>query len=283
MKIKDLTGFNTKELVEGRHGSFTNYYDSDGNDLRGGNDEANLWYRYDPQDGRLKQNMIAGHQEREAHKLGYRDSREAALRVHGIVKSKYHQGKWIQNQGGKWVEVHPYGKPEVENEGIASAAMAKLPGFLNTIGKDSQSIAKIQDQITQRIANAGAGNPAVAHLNDAHSLLSQMYKNPTEEQAKAFYQAVQKANGAGIRESASAGATSAANIGTVDAPQLSPGKARGKKSYIGSPGKSGTKAPPQPKVVQPKTKMGTAVNGLDIKGSSLFGGPKKKASVIKRR
>jgi len=283
MKIKDLTGFNTKELVEGRHGSFTNYYDSDGNDLRGGNDEANLWYRYDPQDGRLKQNMIAGHQEREAHKLGYRDSREAALRVHGIVKSKYHQGKWIQNQGGKWVEVHPYGKPEVENEGIASAAMAKLPGFLNTIGKDSQSIAKIQDEITQRIARAGAGNPAVAHLNDAHSWLSQMYKNPTEEQAKAFYQAVQKANGAGIRESASAGATSAANIGTVDAPQLSPGKARGKKSYIGSPGKSGTKAPPQPKVVQPKTKMGTAVNGLDIKGSSLFGGPKKKASVIKRR
>ena len=57
----------------------------------------------------------------------------------------------------------------------------------------------------------------------------------------------------GMSESASAGATSAANIGTVDAPQLSPGKARGKKSYTGSPGKSGTKAPPQPKVVQPKT------------------------------
>ena len=77
----------------------------------------------------------------------------------------------------------------------------------------------------------------------------------------------------GMSESASAGATSAANIGTVDAPQLSPGKARGKKSYIGSPGRSGTKAPPQPKVVQPKNKNGTAKNGLDIKGTSLFGGP----------
>ena len=82
--------------------------------------------------------------------------------------------------------------------------------------------------------------------------------------------------GAPISESATAGATSAANIGTVDAPHISPGKARGKKSYIGSPGHSGTKAPPQPKVVQRKTKSGTAVNGLDIKGASLFGGPPQK-------
>jgi hypothetical protein len=90
--------------------------------------------------------------------------------------------------------------------------------------------------------------------------------------------------GAPISESATAGATSSANIGTVDAPHISPGKARGKKSYTGSPGTgSGTKAPPQPKVVQPKTKSGTAVNGLDIKGSSLFGGPANEAAVIKRR
>ena len=79
-------------------------------------------------------------------------------------------------------------------------------------------------------------------------------------------------------ESATVGATSSANIGTVDAPHLSPGKARGKKSYTGSPGKSGTKAPPQPKVNQPKNKDGTAKNGLDIKGASLFGGP-----PVKRR
>lgn len=76
-----------------------------------------------------------------------------------------------------------------------------------------------------------------------------------------------------IIESATAGATSAANIGTVDAPQISPGKARGKKSYLGSPTSgSGTKAPPQPKIVQPKTKAGTAVNALDMKGANLFGG-----------
>jgi hypothetical protein len=86
-----------------------------------------------------------------------------------------------------------------------------------------------------------------------------------------------------ISETATAGATSAANIGTVDAPHISPGKARGKKSYIGSPGKSGSKAPPQPKIYQPKNSDGTAKNGLDIKSKSLFGGPAKASGVIKRR
>jgi len=83
-----------------------------------------------------------------------------------------------------------------------------------------------------------------------------------------------------ITETATAGATSAGNIATVDAPHISPGKARGKTSYIGSPwgGKSGTKAPPQPKIKQKKKKDGTAVNALDLKGTSIFGG-----KTIKRR
>ena len=79
-----------------------------------------------------------------------------------------------------------------------------------------------------------------------------------------------------LLETATAGATSAASIATVKAPQLSPGKARGKKSYIGSPGKSGTKAPPQPKVVQPKKSDGTAVNALDMKNNIFGGAPVKR-------
>ncbi len=72
-------------------------------------------------------------------------------------------------------------------------------------------------------------------------------------------------------ETATAGSTSAGNIATVVSPHISPGPARGKKSYIGSPASgSGTKAPPQPKVKQPKKKDGTAVNALDMK-ASLFG------------
>ena len=89
-----------------------------------------------------------------------------------------------------------------------------------------------------------------------------------------------------VAESATAGATSAANIGTVVNPQLSPGKARGKKSYTGSMATgSGTKAPPQPKVVQPKKSDGTAVNALDMPGKkgNLFGSQAESMSTIKRR
>lgn len=70
-------------------------------------------------------------------------------------------------------------------------------------------------------------------------------------------------------EDATAGATSAANIGTVVNPHISPGKSRGKKGYTGSPGKSGTKSPAQPKV--------KAVSALDT-NVSLFG----EGNAIKR-
>ena len=80
-----------------------------------------------------------------------------------------------------------------------------------------------------------------------------------------------------LLETATAGATSAGNVGTVVSPHLAIGKARGNKSYTGSPGKSGTKAPKPPKVVQPKTKDGTAVNALNMK-NNIFGG----GAAIKR-
>lgn len=75
-----------------------------------------------------------------------------------------------------------------------------------------------------------------------------------------------------LGENATAGATSAANIGTVVSPHIAIGNKRGKKSYTGTPGHSGKHAPKPPKVVQPKNKDGTAKNALDIKGTSLFGG-----------
>lgn len=75
-----------------------------------------------------------------------------------------------------------------------------------------------------------------------------------------------------VSETASAGATSSASIGTVVNPHISPGKARGKKSYTGSVSTgSGTKSPPQPTIVQPKNSNGTAKNGADL-NVSLFGG-----------
>ena len=74
-----------------------------------------------------------------------------------------------------------------------------------------------------------------------------------------------------LGETATAGATTAASIGTVVSPHIAIGKDRGKKSYTGSPGKSGTKAPALPKAVQAKNSDGTAKNALDIK-TNIFGG-----------
>ena len=71
-----------------------------------------------------------------------------------------------------------------------------------------------------------------------------------------------------IKEQATAGATSAGNIASVVSPHIAIGKDRFKKSYTGSPGRSGTKAPNVPKPVKQKP----TDNALDG-GASLLGGP----------
>ena len=76
-----------------------------------------------------------------------------------------------------------------------------------------------------------------------------------------------------IGEAASPGATSSGNIATVVSPHIAIGQDRFKKSYTGTPGKSGTKAPRLPKIVQPKKKDGTAKGAHALPGVSLFGGP----------
>ena len=84
-----------------------------------------------------------------------------------------------------------------------------------------------------------------------------------------------------VREQATAGATSSGNIATVTSPHVAIGKDRGNKSYIGSPGRSGTKAPRLPKIIQPKNPDGSAKGaqtGKLGKDGSLFGGPLVKRS-----
>ena len=76
-----------------------------------------------------------------------------------------------------------------------------------------------------------------------------------------------------VQEQATDGATSAGNIATVVSPHIAIGRDRFSKSFTGSPGKSGTKAPRLPKIVQPKNKNGTAKGAHALKGVSLFGGP----------
>ena len=76
-----------------------------------------------------------------------------------------------------------------------------------------------------------------------------------------------------IKEQATAGATSAGNIASVVSPHIAIGKDRFKKSYTGTPGVSGTKAPKLPKIVQPKNPNGTAKGAHALQGMSIFGGP----------
>ena len=78
-----------------------------------------------------------------------------------------------------------------------------------------------------------------------------------------------------FRETATAGATSSGNIASVVSPHIAIGKDRGNKSYTGTPGMSGTKAPRLPKIVQPKNPDGTAKGAQTGKltGVNLMGGP----------
>ena len=76
-----------------------------------------------------------------------------------------------------------------------------------------------------------------------------------------------------ISETATAGATSSGNIASVANPQVAIGADRFKKSYTGTPGVSGTRAPRLPKITQPKNPDGTAKGAHALPGVSLFGGP----------
>ena len=84
-----------------------------------------------------------------------------------------------------------------------------------------------------------------------------------------------------IIENATAGATASGNIATVVSPHIAIGKDRGNKAYTGTPGRSGTRAPRLPKIVQPKNPDGTAKGAQTgkLKGVSLFGGPAIKRNM----
>lgn len=108
-------------LENRRYGGFDSYqrdYDSSrtgfGRPRREIDDEANLMYIY--RDGRLKQRMIDNHEERSAHAEGFRDTQEKALKLHGIIRSKFNPKKWVQKQGTEWVQVFPFGEPTDTNK-----------------------------------------------------------------------------------------------------------------------------------------------------------------------
>ena len=86
-------------------------------------DESNMLYIY--VDGRLKQKMVSNQNERQARAQGFRDSQDEALKLHGIIRSKFDPKKFVQNQGGKWVQVFPYGEEQGMAEGYEPPTSAK--------------------------------------------------------------------------------------------------------------------------------------------------------------
>jgi hypothetical protein len=97
-------------------GGYRNYDDNRtgfGRPSRDMSDEANMMYRYDTADGKLKQRMIANPQRQQAFNAGFKDTHEEALKAHNIIRSKFGANKYVQKQGAKWVPVYPYGEQGV--------------------------------------------------------------------------------------------------------------------------------------------------------------------------
>ena len=117
MKFNEIS-----ENLRGRrdYGDYNNNRTGFGRRERDMSDESNLLYIY--KNDRLHQAMISNRVEREARAQGFRDTPEEALRMHGIIKSKFKPGKWVQKQGTQWVEVHPFGKADDVAESATAGA-----------------------------------------------------------------------------------------------------------------------------------------------------------------
>jgi len=174
------------------------------------------------------------------------------------------------------VKLTPDGSKELDDTNITSP--------VNNWLKKTTKKKKVKEGVMQT-GDTGMGTPEAnkrgSGVANYVSLPHQSQFETVDDLDEKFTNAVKKIkrkhlSDKAVEESATAGATSSGNVASLGMnPALSPGPARGKKSYTGTPGHSGTKAPPQPKVKQPKTANGTAKNGLDMKGS-IFGQPIKR-------
>lgn len=133
--FNDSMGESSDEVEEayGRRDAYQRDYDHSvagmtGNRRREVDDEANIMYKV--VDGRLKQKMVDVRDERDAKAQGFRYEQKDALRVAGIIPSKFKPGKWVQkdNASGKWIEAFPFGQPDAptKTEGLSFKDYAAL-------------------------------------------------------------------------------------------------------------------------------------------------------------
>lgn len=223
MKIKDFLGegWNKRDAYQRDYDSSVSGFNRPARDM---DDESNLLYIYT--DGRVKQKMVSNRVEREARAQGFRDSPEQALKMHGIIRSKFNPKKWVQKQGDKWIEVHPFGEPVAEELDMDLLKAAQKGAKEKPTKKDPES---------ERNAHKKYG-----YRDDSESKDKSLddLTHPADRKKK-------------VKEEATAGATSSANVsvGAV---------------YKNKPAK------------QAKNKDGTAKNALDMKANLMTGGSIKR-------
>jgi len=234
------------------------------------------WYKV--VDGRMKEKWVYPDDKGEAEYNGWRPDQTRALKHAHIVRSKFHQGKFVKNEGGKWIEVFPFGKPEGVSEefkgnirdteiknvdpknhtqGEGNFVKNQLhtmnrviTHLINAIGDDEDLPDWVQSEIAQ------ASDKIVTVMDYSISSKEQDIENSTGNSALMKEQ--------NVKESATVGATSSANVATVINPDYA-------NNANNKPVKS--------------------VNALDQNKVSLFGAPmedykpkaRKKAAIIKRR
>jgi hypothetical protein len=154
MKINDILS----ESRWDRRDAYQRDYDSSqsgfGRGHRDMSDESNLLYIY--KNERVMQRMVGNHEERQARAEGYCDTPEQALRKHNIIRSKFDPKKWVQKHGDKWVQVYPFGKPELEEDG--EFAGANGPVSVNKQGDRTIVQRKEWDQSTAGSGGLTSGN-----------------------------------------------------------------------------------------------------------------------------
>ena len=96
--------------------------------------------------------MVSNRVEREARAQGFRDTPEQALKLHGIIRSKFKPGKWVQKQGTQWAEVHPFGQPDKEvDEDSGMLKVAKDDDNMTILQNPTTGV---QTQIDKKNPNA---------------------------------------------------------------------------------------------------------------------------------
>jgi hypothetical protein len=94
----------------------------------GDEDIAYTMYLYNTERDRLVQKKIKGYYYDSAKAEGWRPNQIDALKVHGIIRSKFDPNQWVKKEGTRWLKVYPFGKPEdTPDQQMKEATTTQMP------------------------------------------------------------------------------------------------------------------------------------------------------------